>query len=89
MGRRHYSAGLAGVIAALVTSLTSGAVPQEEIHIRVDSTPRPVAEAVRQVERAFGRPVTYEDVGYVHPDDIRDVTAQVRRDVGRRRRFSG
>jgi hypothetical protein len=53
---------------------------QTSIDISVVDYPRPVAEAVRQVERHFGYVITYEDVRYLHPSDIVDVTARVRRD---------
>ncbi len=50
------------------------------IRIEVHEAARPVAEAVRQIERHFGRVVTYEDTSYVNADDILDVTEKVRRD---------
>lgn len=51
-----------------------------EIRIEVADFPRPLAAAVFQVERHFGRIVTYEDGSCVDPGDIVDETAQVRRD---------
>lgn len=53
---------------------------QLPLRIEVVDYPRPVAAAVRQLERHFGRVVTYEDVSYVAPGDVVDVTEQVRRD---------
>lgn len=47
---------------------------QQPIRIHVANRPRPVAEAVMQVEAATGVVVTYEDTRYVHPDDIVDIT---------------
>src|SRR5690348_7663713 len=43
--------------------------------------PRPVAAAVLTLESLYGWAITYEDPRYVHPDDLRDVTWQVRRDM--------
>jgi hypothetical protein len=34
---------------------------------------------VREIERRFGRIVTYEDTSYVHPKDLVDITEQVQR----------
>ncbi len=42
--------------------------------------PRPLSAAARQLERQLGIAVTYEDGSYVAPENIVDVTAQVRRD---------
>lgn len=53
---------------------------QPPLRIEVVDYPRPVAAAVRRVERHFGRVVTYEDISYVAPGDVVDVTEQVRRD---------
>lgn len=62
--------------------------PQQEF--RVDVTdPRPVSAAVRLIERHFGRVVTYEDVSYVAPSQIVDITASVRRDGRMDRRVLG
>lgn len=57
-----------------------GASGQQPIQIHVIDYPRSVAAAVLQIEERFGWVVTYEDVRYVHPSDIVDVTEQVRRD---------
>lgn len=51
-----------------------------EVRIEVVDFPRPVSAAVLQVERHFGRVVTYEDLSYVAPGEIVDVTEEVRRD---------
>jgi hypothetical protein len=53
---------------------------QEPFRVHVADYPRPISEAVRQIEKHFGRVVTYDDTRYVHPDDIVDITAKVRRD---------
>lgn len=62
---------------------------QEPIRIQVVDYPRPVAAAVQQIEKHFGRVVTYEDTRYVHPADIVDVTEQTRRDRSSSRRIFG
>ena len=61
---------------------------QSSIHIKVYD-PRPVAAAVAEVEKHFGRVVTYEDTRYVHPSDIVDVTEQYSRDPDRSKRLLG
>jgi hypothetical protein len=44
----------------------------------VDVTdPRPVANAVEQLEKIYGWPITYEDPIYVHESQLHDVTEQV------------
>jgi hypothetical protein len=68
----------------LLTSSVAGSA-QEPIRLHVDD-PRPVAAAVFEVEKRFGRIATYEDTSYVHPSDIIDVTEQVRRDGDMSRR---
>lgn len=73
------------VVAASATPAVyqSGTVlPADESTLRINVVdyPRPVAAALRQIERQFGRVVTYEDVSYVAPGDIVDETASVRRD---------
>ena len=59
-----------------------------EVRIGVVDYPRPLSEAVRQVEERFGRVVTYEDGSYMAPEDIVDVPEKVRSDgtMTRRRR---
>ncbi|HEY0557619.1 MAG TPA: hypothetical protein VGG20_25415 [Thermoanaerobaculia bacterium] len=42
--------------------------------------PRPVAQAVEQLESLYGFPITYEDPPYVHESEKADVTDQVHRD---------
>lgn len=61
---------------------TSRTAVQEDAEVRLEvlRAPRPLAEAVRQIEDRFGRVVTYEDGSYVAADDMVDVTEQVRRD---------
>ena len=60
------------------TALVQDAVPRRLVVDVAD--PRPLSEAARQLERQLGLAVTYEDGSYVAPEDILDVTAQVRRD---------
>jgi hypothetical protein len=43
--------------------------------------PRPVAEAVLNLESLYGWAITYEDPRYVHPGELSDVTARARRDL--------
>jgi hypothetical protein len=49
----------------------------DAVRIDVVNEMLPIAEAVKQVERRFGRVVTYEDVPYVAPRDLVDITDQV------------
>jgi hypothetical protein len=44
------------------------------------SDPRPVDQATRKLEAAYGWAITYEDPPYVHESDVADVTSQVRKD---------
>jgi hypothetical protein len=67
------------VRAAFITLALLGFAQSAPLHIRVVDYPRPVSSAVLQIEKHFGFVVTYEDVNYVHPDDIVDVTEQVAR----------
>jgi hypothetical protein len=69
-------------------ALATLGVAQEPIRISV-SDPRPVAAAVAEVEKRFGRAITYEDTRYVHPSDIVDVTDQVSRSPDRSKRLFG
>jgi hypothetical protein len=62
---------------------------QAPIRILVVDYPRPISEAVIQVEKHFGWIVTYEDTRYVHPSDLVDVTEQVRRDGNTSKRVLG
>ena len=48
-------------------------------YVTVDGA-RPLAEALRALERRHGLPVTYEDPRYEHFSDIEEVTTIVRRD---------
>jgi hypothetical protein len=43
--------------------------------------PRPLAQAVLELEAQFGLLITYEDPAYAFKGDISDVTATVRRDL--------
>jgi hypothetical protein len=51
----------------------------QTVDINVNS-PRPLADAVEEIERRSGRVITYEDPFYVHTSDFDDVTLSVRRD---------
>ena len=53
---------------------------QREFVIDVVNKPRPVSEAVLQLQKQLGYVVTYEDTIYRFPGDIVDVAKQVRRD---------
>jgi hypothetical protein len=53
---------------------------QEKKKLSIQSA-RPVAEAIRALERNCGCAITYEDPFYVHPSEIDDVTESVRRDL--------
>lgn len=61
-----------------VAPTPSSARTQSEITIEVVNRPRPVSYAVRQVEKHFGYVVTYEDTDYRFPDDIIDVSKQMK-----------
>jgi hypothetical protein len=81
-----------GVVAGLSPAARPAAGPAQgqprELHVDV-TDPRPVAAAIREIERHFGRVVTYEDISYVAPSDIVDVTGAVRRDGRLDRRVLG
>jgi hypothetical protein len=68
---------VASVDLAGITATQEGTSPR--LVVDVDD-PRPISAAARQLERQLGIAVTYEDGSYVAPEDIVDVTAQVRRD---------
>lgn len=74
---------LCAAIWATAPTVAHRAEQARPVHIRIDDYPRPVAAAIRQVEQHFRWVVTYEDTRYLHPDDIVDVTEQVRRDPAR------
>ena len=65
------------IFCAVATTPTS-ARSQPEIVIDIVNKPRPVALAVRQVEKELGYVVTYEDTVYRFPGDIVDVSKQMR-----------
>jgi hypothetical protein len=50
------------------------------VHVSVND-PRPVAAAVLELEKKYGRIITYEDPRLVHATDLLDVTEAVRRDL--------
>jgi hypothetical protein len=64
---------------ALGLVMTAAQQAEQRLTISVHD-PRPLAEAVRTLEKRHGWIITYEDPPYVHPDDIADVTATVRKD---------
>jgi hypothetical protein len=75
-----------GAVLACILSVTqplvgvAAAAGQSDrtVAISVDDS-RPLAKAIETLERRFGWIITYEDTVYVHPSDIADVTASVRR----------
>jgi hypothetical protein len=67
----------ASVFYPVATTPTS-ASSQREIVVDIVNQPRPVALAVRQVEKQLGYVVTYEDTVYRFPGDIVDVSKQMR-----------
>ena len=67
----------AAVFYAVATTPTGGS-SQREIAVDIVNQPRPVALAVRQVEKQLGYVVTYEDTVYRFPGDIVDVSKQMR-----------
>jgi hypothetical protein len=72
-------AGAVGAVGAM-QSASQPAVSHEaldQVRIDVVNEQLPIAEAAKQVERRFGRVVTYEGVVYVAPSDFVDSTDQV------------
>jgi hypothetical protein len=82
---RSISIGLAGVAILIQPLPTLGAekVNSQIVEIDVDD-PRPVAAAVDQLVARFGYAITYEDPRYAFSDDLKDVTAEVGRDLARK-----
>jgi hypothetical protein len=60
-----------------VAATSTSARWQREIAVDIVEQPRPVALAVRQVEKQLGYVVTYEDTVYRFPGDIVDVSKQI------------
>ena len=77
-----------GIKALVAVAMCGAAVSasQSSIHIKVYDA-RPVAAAVAEVEKRFGRVITYEDTRYVHPSDIVDVTEKYSRSADRSKRL--
>ncbi len=64
----------------LVLFAPSGASQGDQtVTISVNSG-RPLASAIEEIEKRFGRVITYEDPFYLYAADIEDVTLAVRRD---------
>lgn len=63
-------------------ALPARASTQESTQVRIEvvNVPRPVSEAIRQIEERFGIVVTYEDGSYVAPVDIVEVPEVLRQD---------
>lgn len=59
------------------------------IRIRAVNHPRPVTEAVEQVDKRFGWIAMYEDTAYVHPTEIVDITKETSRDPMNPKRLFG
>lgn len=93
MSHRQITLMLTLMMSIVCLSPASGrrlvAPQQKPFTIEVRDYPRAVAAAVRQVEKQFGRVITYEDTLYVHPEDIVDVTEQYSRDADRSKRILG
>ncbi len=83
MMRKAASGLLCAAVVSAAPSMLHGGQEAQPVRIRVEAYPRALAAAIRQVEERFGWVVTYEDTRYLHPDDIVDVTEQVRRDSTR------
>ena len=62
--------------AVAPTSTTASSQPA--IVVDLVNQPRPVALAVRQVEKQLGYVITYEDTAYRFPGDIVDISKQMR-----------
>ena len=77
--------GISTLVAVAICAAAIGG-SQSSIHIKVYD-PRPVAAAVTEVEKRFGRVITYEDTRYVHPSDIVDVTEKYSRSADRSKRL--
>lgn len=67
------------VSAAATTEPTADSETEQVVRISVSSG-RPLAEAIRTLEKRYGWVITYEDPPYVHSSEIADVTREVRRD---------
>lgn len=74
---------LCTAILSTTPTVMYGGEEAQPVRIQVESYPRALAAAIRQVEEHFGWVVTYEDTRHLHPDEIIDVTEQVRRDSTR------
>ena len=66
-----------------VDDATAQAPPGVEIQrLQISVTSgRPVAAAILEIERRHGVAISYEDLPIVYTEDVRDVTAEVRRDL--------
>jgi hypothetical protein len=64
--------------AVAPTSTTASSQPA--IVVDLVNQPRPVALAVRQVEKQLGYVITYEDTAYRFPGDVVDISKQIGRD---------
>ncbi|MCC6165239.1 MAG: hypothetical protein IT182_17985 [Acidobacteria bacterium] len=67
------------LVVALAAASSYAQNPPTAVEVWVEDHPRPLYEAVRQIERRFGYVVTYEDVPYVYGKNIVDVTESVAR----------
>ena len=65
----------------LLSGFTAVSAGQEGRPVSVAvNDPRPLASAIQEIERQLGLVITYEEVPWVYPPDVVDVTASVRRD---------
>jgi hypothetical protein len=71
--------GVAGVVRLAQTAPQPAVLEAALDDVRIDVVNQwlPIAEAVKQIERRFGRVVTYEDVPHVAPSDLVDFTDQI------------
>lgn len=67
------------LIGACLLAAGVGVASGQTTKAIVVNDPRPLSEAIFQLERVLGQPVTYEDPAiYAHPDDYVDKTAEYR-----------
>jgi hypothetical protein len=66
------------IMAIVMSSAAVASGQSQQISVK---DARPVASAIRLLEKRFDRVITYEDPPFAHPDDTLDVTESVRRDL--------
>jgi len=70
------------LLAGHVSAIAATEPPVGQVDLTVED-PRPVAKAAERLATLYGYLITYEDPRYQHADDLRDVTNEVRNDLGR------